>query len=76
MARILLFETEHYMNLELLGVDMPYTYRFMFHVRINSNALYILTNILAFLIPIDICIAVVTNIGNMQAVSTNPIADI
>ena len=76
MARILLFETEHYMNLELLGVDMPYTYRFMFHVRINSNVLYILTNILAFLIPIDICIVVITNIGNMQAVSTNPIADI
>ena len=76
MTRILLFETKHYMSLELLGVDMPYTYRFMFHVRINSNVLYILTNILAFLIPIDICIVAIANIGNIHAVSTNQIADI
>ena len=76
VTKILLFETQHYINLELLAVDILYTYRFMFYVRINSNILYILTRFLAFFIPTDICTVAITNIRNMHAISTNPIADI
>ena len=42
------------MNLELLSVDLPYIYRFMFQVSINSNFLYIPPSFLTFHIPLEL----------------------
>ena len=39
-------------NLELLSVDLPYTYTCKFQVSINSNVLYIPPHFLAFDIPL------------------------
>ena len=49
MTRILLIET---LKLELLSVDLPYTYTLMFYVSINSNVLYIPPLFLTFHIPL------------------------
>ena len=62
--------------LELLSVDLSYTYKCMFYVSANSNVLYIPPRLSAFSHSIDICTIAIKNVRNMHPVSTNQIADI
>ena len=47
-----LYELKHYINFELLRVDLHYTYTCMFQVSVNSNVLHIPSSFLPFHVPV------------------------